>query len=183
MAACSGSTTTASGGGFSFNISSSDLTGGILLTDATDKGSSYYQANSPVKFDHRHRYLGQHPARHGRHSQQCGPEARGGKSLGLERHQLRRQRRQSQHHSGVSVNILSAYTLDGNISATGAGSLTTNASTVLSGSSNVTLTGSTVTLSGAANLTGTLTVTSTSGQILLSGFGSIFNPIRRLASR
>src|SRR6202020_295397 len=31
-----GSTTTSGSGGFSFSISSTDLTGGILLTDATD---------------------------------------------------------------------------------------------------------------------------------------------------
>jgi len=39
--------TVASGGVFSFNVSSTDLMAGVLLTDATDKGNTFFQSNSP----------------------------------------------------------------------------------------------------------------------------------------
>ena len=43
-----GSTTTDSSGGFTFTINTTSLTGGILLTDATDNGNTYYQATTPA---------------------------------------------------------------------------------------------------------------------------------------
>ena len=43
-----GSTTTGTTGGFSFSVSSTDLTGGVLLTDATHSGNTYYQATIPT---------------------------------------------------------------------------------------------------------------------------------------
>jgi hypothetical protein len=47
-----GFATTSNLGTFSFEVPSTDLTGGILLTDPADKGNTFYQANSPTH-DHR----------------------------------------------------------------------------------------------------------------------------------
>ena len=43
-----GSTTTNGSGAFTFNLSSTALTNGILLTDPTDKGNTFFQAFSPA---------------------------------------------------------------------------------------------------------------------------------------
>ncbi len=171
-----GSTTTSGTGTFSFTINSNDLNSGVLLTSPANTGDAYYQSNNPATTINGIDIWGGTLRITADSASNAALKLAAGSLTTASGVNYSVSGANLSTISGVSVNILSGYALDGNITATGAGSFTTNSSTVLSGSSNVTLTGSTVTLSGAANLTGTLTVNSTSGQILLNGFGSIFNP-------
>ena len=171
-----GSTTTSGTGTFSFTINSNDLSSGVLLTNPANDGSSFYQANSPASSINGIDIWGATLRVTADTSSNAALKLVAGNLTSSSGINYAVSGANLSTAAGVSVNILSGYTLDGNITAAGTGSFTTNSGTVLSGSTNVTLSGSTVTLSGAASLTGTLTVTSTTGQILLTGFGSIYNP-------
>ena len=168
-----GSTTTNGSGGFTFSISSNDLTGGILLTDPTDKGDTFYQANSPAGtiggidlWGSTLRVMAD-SASNAALKQVIGSLTGNGINYAVSGANLTTT-------SGVSMNILSNYTLGGNITASGTLDTSTNA--VLGGTSAVVLTGSSVTLSGAFDLSGALTVDSTSGEIFLDGVGTSNSP-------
>jgi len=168
-----GSTTTNGSGGFTFSISSNDLTGGILLTDPTDKGDTFYQSNSPAGsiggidlWGSTLRVMAD-SASNAALKQVIGSLTGDGINYAVSGSNLTTT-------SGVSMNILSNYTLGGNITASG--TLDTSTTAVLGGTSAVVLTGSSVTLSGVYDLTGALTVDSTSGEIYLDGIGTSNSP-------
>lgn len=165
-----GSTTTSGSGGFSFSISSTDLTGGILLTDATDNGNTYYQANTPLAtitgvdlWGGTLRIMADTASNTALKTTAGGLTVNGinytvsGANLST--------------NAGVNMAILSNYTLDGNITA--AGALSTSAGAALTGGTDVTLTGTSVAMAGTFNLSGSLTVDSTVGDIDFNGVGTL----------
>jgi filamentous hemagglutinin family protein len=165
-------TATSSGSGtFSFNVSASDLTGGILLTDATNNGDTYYQAGTPSSTIGGIDIWGStlrvtaDTASNAALGQAAGNL--GGIDYAVSGANL-------STNSGVNMNILTGYTLDGNVTASGA--LSTGANASLTGSHNVTLTGSSVTLAGTFDLSGALSVVSTTGSIGLDGVGALNSP-------
>jgi hypothetical protein len=170
-----GSTMTNGSGGFSFSISSGDLTGGILLTDATDKGNTYYQITSPQSIITGIDLWG--------NTLRVLADTASNTALGTAAGSLNATTYGINYsvnaaalatNSGVNMSILdnftqdgivSAYTLNGNITAGGA--LTTSANSALTASSSVQLTGNSVTLAGSVSSGGTLSVDSTSGDITI----------------
>jgi filamentous hemagglutinin family protein len=162
-----GTTTTDSSGAFSFSVSSADLTGGILLTDPTDKGNTYYQTNSPATvggidiWGSTLRVMA-NTVSNAALSQVAGLLAGVGINYTLSGSNLIT-------NAGINMNILSTtpYTLDGNI--TTGGSLTTSGLSSLTASvGTVTLSGSSMALGGSLTSTGTVNFNPT-GTITDSG--------------
>jgi filamentous hemagglutinin family protein len=167
-----GSTTTDSSGDFTFSVSSTDLTGGVLLTDINSQGNTYYQANSPaasitgvdiwgdtvrvIADTASNAALGQTAGNLLTSSGIIYAVTNGNLSTGI----------------GDNVDIVSHYTLDGNITASNSGTITTESGAVLDGSANVTLTGSSVAMAGTFNRTGSLTVTATNADVTLTNVGT-----------
>jgi filamentous hemagglutinin family protein len=176
-----GSTTTSGSGVFSFSVSSSDLTGGILLTDATDNGNTYYQANSPALtitgvdlWGGTLRVLAD-TASNTALKTAAGSLSSNGINYVVSGTNL-------STNSGVNMAILSNYaqdgvtsnyTLDGSITA--GGTLSTSANSTLTGSAPVTLTASAMALAGSLTSTGTVTFDATgaitdTGSVQVVGF-------------
>jgi filamentous hemagglutinin family protein len=163
-----GSTTTNSAGGFTFSIDASDLTSGVLLTDPSHAGDTFFQALNPgssitgidiwgstlrvVADTANNTLLGQ----------TIGSLTGNGINYSVSNSAL-------STASGVNMNIIANYGIDGNI--TTGGMFVTGGDSVLTGSQNATVTGTSVSLNGPMNRTGGLTLTSTSGDIDLSGVG------------
>jgi filamentous hemagglutinin family protein len=168
-----GSTTTNNSGGFTFNVSSTSLTSGVLLTDvlsdATDNGNTFYQALNPassitgidiwgstlrvVADTASNTILGQAIGGLSGHGINYSVS---GASLSTT--------------SGVNMNIVSNYGLDGNITA--GGTFTAEAGSTITGSAGSTITAGSASFSGAMSRTGSLTVTTTSGDINFSNVGT-----------
>ena len=157
--------TTNSSGGFSFTVSSADLTGGILLTDATDKGNTFYQANSPSLTISGIDLWGS--------TLRVLADAASNTALGTAAGSLTMASNGVNYtvnaaalatNAGVNLRILdnfaqdgvtSAYTLDGNITASGV--LSTSATSALTASAGtVTLAASSMALAGSITSTGTV---------------------------
>jgi hypothetical protein len=170
-----GSTTTSSSGSFSFNLTSGDLTGGVLLTDPADHGNTFFQANSPASSISGVDLWGDTlrvQAQAGSNTalgQAAGSLTGYGVNYAVSGTNL-------STNSGVNMLMLSGtgYTLDGNI--TSSGSFTTATGSVLSGTSNVTVTGSAVALAGTFNTSGSLDLVSTAGEVNLTGVGTSASP-------
>ncbi len=161
-----GSTTTNSAGGFSFSVSASDLTSGILLTDATNSGNTYYQANTPASTISGVDIWGgtlrvtADAASNTALSTAAGSLTGAGINYGVSGGDLTT-------NPGINMNILASYTLDGNVYADGL--LTTNAASVLGASSVVSLSGNSVNLSGTINDTDYILVKAVAGDITVTG--------------
>jgi filamentous hemagglutinin family protein len=171
-----GSTTTDSSGDFTFSVSSTDLTGGVLLTDAHSEGNTYYQANSPAAsitgvdlWGDTVRVIAD-TASNAALGQAAGNlTGSSGVIYGVSNGNLGTV-------IGDNVDIVSHYTLDGNVTASNSGTITTESGAVLDGSANVTLTGSSVAMAGTFNRTGSLTVTATNTDVTLTNVGTAGTP-------
>jgi hypothetical protein len=164
-----GSTTTDSSGGFSFsNVPSADLTGGLLLVNTgTAGGNTYYQENTASSvggidiYGSTLRVIADTAS-----NTALGTTA--GNFPGLE---YSVNGAALSLHSNFAMQVVSNYTLDGNITVPNAG-FVTGAGAVLSGSNNTTITGSLVFLAGTFNTSGSLGITSTGGFVEISGVGN-----------
>ncbi len=175
-------TMTGPSGNYSFSVSSSVVTGGVLLTDTTDNGNTYYQANAPTAnisgvdiWGNTLRIIAD-SASNTALATAAGTGTGNGVNFSVNGADL-------STAAGVNISILSnisqsgvasAYTLDGNITA--GGTLITAASTILGGSANVTLTGTSVALAGTFNRSGSLAVVSTTGDIEVDNVGTAQSP-------
>ena len=165
-----GTGTTTSSGAFSFNVSSTDIGSGLLLTDATDKGDTYFQSSSSsTSFSGIDLYgstlsVVSSSASNTALKTVIGSLSADGINYAVSGAAL-------STTSGVGMNIASGnYTVDGNITASGA--LNVGDTATLIGSANATLQGTSVTLNGSGiNDTGALALHSTSGAITLEGVG------------
>ena len=170
-----GSTTTNGSGAFTFNVSSGALSNGVLLTDATDKGNTFYQDFSPASTIRGIDIWGSTvrvsatAATNASLATAIGslPMVANGINYSVAAGALTTT-------AGENFTILTNYTLDGNITAHGV--FTTVNNTFLDGSANVNLTGTSVAMAGTFDRTGPLTITSTSGQIALTGVGDSSTP-------
>ena len=163
-------------GTFSFTVSSADLTGGILLTDATDNGNTFYQSNTPASaitgidlWGNTLRVVAD-SASNSLLATTAGSFTSNGVNYSVSNSNLST-RVGINGIPAVDISILSHYTLDGNITA--GGTLSTGTGSVLTGSTSVTLTGTSVAMAGTFNLSGSLSVDSTVGAIDLEGVGGI----------
>jgi filamentous hemagglutinin family protein len=155
------STTTNGSGDYSFQISPSNVTGGILLTDATDKGDTFYQSDSPPVASTWIDLWG-NTLRVVADSASNAALKQAAGSLGGINYAVDTSNNLTTA-AGVNMNILSSYTLDGNITARG--TFSTGPVADLSGTGAVILTGSSVSLAGTINNDSALTFVSTAGDI------------------
>jgi len=161
-------TTTSSGlGAFSFTVPATDLTGGILLTDLNDNGNTFYKTSSPTSISgidlwgNTLRILA-NTVSNTALAQVAGSLTGVGINYAVSGANLTT-------NPGVSMSVLSntAYTLDGNITTTGA--LSTSAGSTLSTSlGSVTITANSMALGGSISSPGTVNFQST-GTITDSG--------------
>ena len=165
-----GSTTTNSSGGFSFSVSTSDLTSGILLTDATDNGNTYYQANSPAStitgvdiWGSTLRVIA-NTASNTALGTAAGTLSGAGINYSVNAAALAT-------NTGVNMEITSPYTLDGSITASSA-LTTTSAASLTSSVSSLTLAASSMNLAGSLTSSGQVTINS-AGTVLDSGAVSV----------
>jgi len=153
-----GTTTTATTGtvgSFSFNVSAADLTGGILLTDATDKGNTFYQSNAPVLTIGGIDIWGStlrvqaDAASNAALKTTAGNLSANGINYAVTGANL-------STTSGVNMDVLSHYTLGGNINAATIdfnGATVTGTTAIVTALGNLTIQNSTITMSDA-NFTG-----------------------------
>ena len=165
-----GTAVTGQDGAYSFNVSSTDLTGGLLITDAVDHGNTYFQSNGPQMtitgvdlYGSTLRVLSDTASNAGL-ATAAGSLTGAGVNYSVSGSHLTT-------NSGIAMSMLGTYTLDGNI--TSAGEFSTAEGSKLIGSANVTVTGSSVALAGTFNRTGATTFTSTTGGIDLEGVGNV----------
>ena len=109
-------TATGSGGTFSFTIPAADLVGGVLLTDASVNGNTFYQANNPAAnilsidiYGNTLRVVAD-SASNSALGQTAGSVSGAGINYSVASGNL-------STTNGVTMSIVSSYTLDGNISA------------------------------------------------------------------
>jgi filamentous hemagglutinin family protein len=150
-------------GQFTFTITPADLTGGILLTDTSSNGgNTFYQANTPgSSITGVNIWAG---------TLRIGADVASNAALGTTGGSLGNYTVSGTTlttNAGVGVNILSAYTLDGSISA-GTGGFTTGPNAALTGSQPVTITAGAMALNGSINDTGAVTIDS-GGPVIASG--------------
>jgi filamentous hemagglutinin family protein len=167
------STTTNSSGAFSFTVSSTDLTGGILLTDTVDKGNTYYQTNSPVTVSGVDLWGSTLRVMANTASNTALGTAAGGQTVNYAVSGAN-----LTTNAGINLAILSTtnYTLDGNITAGTTGTLSTSTlSQFTSSLGSVTLTGNAMALGGSLTSAGTVNFNATgtitdSGAVNVGGF-------------
>jgi hypothetical protein len=160
------STTTNSSGAFSFTVSSTDLTGGILLTDTVDKGNTYYQTNSPVTVSGVDLWGSTLRVMANTASNTALGTAAGSLTVNYAVSGAN-----LTTNAGINLAILSTtnYTLDGNITAWTTGTLSTSTQSQFTSSlGSVTLTGNAMALGGTLTSTGTVNFNAT-GTITDSG--------------
>ncbi len=151
-----GSTTTNSSGGFSFSVSPTDLTGGVLLIDSADIGNTYYQANASISnitgvdiWGSALRVIADTAS-----NAALGTAAGGasGVNYTVNAGAL-------STNMGVQMQVLSHYTFDGDINVPNA-AFSTGSAAVVTGSNDVTLAASSMNLGGTITDTGTVTFNS-----------------------
>ncbi len=164
-----GTTTTNSTGAFSFTVSSADVGSGLLLTDSTDHGNTYFQSgNSATTFTgidlwgSTLRVIAD-VASNAALKTVLGALTGNGIDYGVSGANL-------STASGINLDLVSNYTVDGNMTA--AGSFSTESSSFLTGGANATLKGTVVTMTGSFDRTGSLTVDSTAGAIEINNLGN-----------
>ena len=164
-------TTQASGtsGAFSFNVSSTDIGSGLVLTDATDKGDTFFQSGSSSTsfsgidiWGSTLRIIAD-VASNSALKTAIGSLTGHGVNYSVSGANL-------STTSGVNLDIVSNYTIDGNM--TSAGTFTAESGANLTGSTTGTLQGTSVSISSGLDDSAALTVHSTSGRILLQDVGS-----------
>ncbi len=175
-----GTTTTNGSGGFTFDVSSTELGNGLVLTDASTSGNTYFQYGGTstsltgVDIWGSNLRIVADTASNSALKTAIGSLTGDGINYSFSGTNLSTANANISFHNDVNDSVNLVYTLDGNITA--GGSLSEGANQTLAGSANVTLSGSSVTMSGSFNRTGALTVTSTSGPITLNGVGSSGTP-------
>ena len=162
-------------GHFFFTTSTSNLTSGVLLTDATDNGNTYYQVNSAAVPAGGLLVAGgslsvmADSASNSALAAAAGALTGDGINYSVSGTNLTT-------NPGVDLDVSNNYlqdfvtgnyTLDGNITSGGALNLG-GEMMALTGSSNVTLTGTSVSLGSQFNISGSLAITSTTGEIDLT---------------
>ena len=164
-----GTTTTDGSGQYTFSVSSNDLTGGLLITDAADQGNTYFQSNAPQMtitgadlYGSTLRVLSDTATNAGL-ATAAGSVTGAGVNYSVSGSHLTT-------NAGINMSVVGTYALDGNI--TSAGVFSTEEGSHLTGTANVTVTGSSVALAGTFDRTGSTTFTSTSGGIDLEGVGN-----------
>ena len=170
-----GTTTSTGSGTFSFDISSSDVGTGLLLTDSTDKGNTYFQSGSNSTSFSGIDLWGStlrvvaDSASNTALKTTIGSLTANGINYSVSGANL-------STTSGVGMNLVSgAYTIDGNVTVGGA--FNAQSGTSLVGSTNATVQATAVTIDGAAlNDTEALTIYSTSGAIVLEDVGTAQAP-------
>jgi hypothetical protein len=164
------STTTDNGGNYSFNITVSDLTGGLLVTDATDHGNTLYQLNTPSGTSFTSVDIWGNTLIINSNSQSnAGLKTAAGSLSGLGINYTVNGAALATN-PGINIIIQHGYQLDGNITA--GGSFVTESGANLTGSQDVALSGTSVRMAGTFNTTGSITITSTAGPIFLNEIGT-----------
>jgi filamentous hemagglutinin family protein len=166
-----GSTTVGSGGTFSFTLSATDLTGGLLLTDLnTNGGNTYFQSNTAGGASGINIYGNTLTVIADTASNAALKSVIAGLPGGNNVLYSVSSANVLSTSAGAGMNIVSGYTLDGNITVSGA--LSTASTANLASTQAVTLTGGTVALSGNLSSTSAVNVVSTAGDIDINNLGS-----------
>jgi filamentous hemagglutinin family protein len=174
-----GSTTTNGSGGFTFSLSSAALVNGILLTDATDKGNTFYKAASPATTTSGIDLWGSTIRVTGDAASNAAlASAVGSQALVANGIQYSVSGGALTTTAGENFSIYNAYDVEGNVTARG--TFLTDAASTLTGSAAVTLTGGDVSMAGTFNRAGALTVASTTGAVVMQGVGTTQNPATAL---
>jgi filamentous hemagglutinin family protein len=167
-----GTTTTSGSGAYSFtDLSASDISGGVLLTDPLDKGNTYFLSGSSatsftsINIDGGTLTINADTASNSALRTAAGGLAGYGINYAVDGSN------NLTTNTGVGMNIISGmYTVDGNITTPCPLAVSSNAS--LRGSVNATLQGSAINMSGYLNDSGVLTFTSTSGAVDFESVGN-----------
>jgi filamentous hemagglutinin family protein len=170
-----GTTTTDGSGAYSFDISASDLTSGVLLTDPLDKGNTLFQTSSgsssftDINIDGSTLSIVADPASNSALKTAAGSLSGYGVNYSVDNSN------NLTTNANVNMNILSGtYTVDGNITA--AGTLKVGNDATLSGTANKTLQGTSITMCGGLNDSGALVFHSTTGAVSFYGVGNSDTP-------
>ncbi len=167
-------TTTSNSGAFTFDISPADVSAGLLLIDSADKGNTYLQSGSSATAFTGIDLWGSTLRIVADTASNSALKTVLGSYSGSGVNYTVSNANALSTKAGISLNVVSAYTLDGNLTA--AGTFTAGSGSNLTGSVAATVTASAISLEGDLDDTGALTFHSTAGEIFLQDVGNAESP-------